>query len=48
MNEYTGEFGMVNLNGTFNGWCGECNPMTDEDEDGVYTTTLELDLGASI
>jgi len=48
MNEYTGEFGMVNLNGTFNGWCGECNPMTDEDGDGVYTTTIELDIDASI
>ena len=48
MNEYAGEYGMVNLNGTFNGWCGDCNPMTDEDGDGVYTITMDLDLGASV
>ena len=33
------------LNGTFNGWCGDCNPMTDEDGDGIYTITIPLDTG---
>jgi uncharacterized surface protein with fasciclin (FAS1) repeats len=33
------------LNGTFNGWCGDCNPMTDEDGDGIYTITIPLDSG---
>ena len=33
------------LNGTFNGWCGECNPMTDADEDGIYTITIPLPAG---
>ena len=47
MSEYTGTFGAVNLNGTFNGWCGGCNPMTDEDGDGVYTIAMDLDEGAS-
>ena len=33
---------VVNVNGTFNGWCGSCNPMTDDDGDGVYTITMPL------
>lgn len=48
MSEYTGDYGMVNLNGTFNGWCGDCNPMSDEDGDGVYTIAMDLDIGASV
>ena len=32
----------VNINGTFNGWCGECNPMTDDDSDGIYNITMPL------
>ena len=27
--------------GSFNNWCGTCNPMTDDDGDGVYTTTIK-------
>jgi hypothetical protein len=30
------------LQGTFNGWCGDCSPMSDVDGDGVYTTTTYL------
>ena len=33
------------INGTFNGWCGDCNPLTDDDGDGVWTTTLPLPAG---
>ena len=33
------------VNGTFNGWCGNCNPMTDADADGVWETTLNLPAG---
>ena len=33
------------LNGTFNSWCGDCNPMTDEDGDGVYDITIPLAAG---
>jgi uncharacterized surface protein with fasciclin (FAS1) repeats len=33
------------LNGSFNDWCGDCNPMTDEDGDGIYTITIPLDQG---
>ncbi|NQX92535.1 MAG: family 16 glycosylhydrolase [Flavobacteriales bacterium] len=36
---------MVNVNGTFNSWCGACNPMNDPEDDGVYSTTLFLPNG---
>ncbi|MFY0672055.1 MAG: T9SS type A sorting domain-containing protein [Bacteroidia bacterium] len=43
MNAFEGDaYSKVNLNGTFNGWCGECTEMTDEDGDGVYEVTIEL------
>ena len=35
----------VFLNGPFNGWCGSCAEMTDEDEDGIFTLSLELAAG---
>ena len=43
---YQGDFNMVNLNGSFNGWCGSCTPMTDEDGDGVFSCDVELNDGA--
>lgn len=47
MNQYTGSTANgVFLNGTFNGWCGSCNPMTDADGDGVWDVTLPLASGA--
>ena len=30
------------VSGTFNGWCGNCNPMSDPDGDQIWTTTLSL------
>ena len=42
MAEYEGPFGSVTLNGEFNGWCGNCAPMTDDDGDGVYELTIPL------
>ena len=41
MAEYTGTYAMVNLNSSFNAWCGECAVMTDDDGDGVYTLTVD-------
>ncbi len=35
----------VNLNGSFNGWCGGCNPMTDANNDSIYDITLPLQAG---
>ena len=37
-----GETDTVYLNGNFNGWCGDCNPMSDDDGDGIWTITMEL------
>jgi hypothetical protein len=47
MSQYTGSTANgVFLNGTFNGWCGSCNAMTDSDGDGVWEVTLPLTNGA--
>ncbi|MEY4287983.1 MAG: hypothetical protein RLZZ30_71, partial [Bacteroidota bacterium] len=47
MNNYTGAaFTGVFINGTFNGWNGTSNPMTDANTDGVWDVTLPLPNGA--
>lgn len=33
------------LSGTFNGFCGNCNEMTDANNDGIYTVTIPLQTG---
>lgn len=38
-------YGAVYLNSSFTGWCGGCDPMTDVDNDGVWTLTRQLDPG---
>jgi beta-glucanase (GH16 family) len=35
---------IVYLNGTFNGWCGSCAPMTDQGN-GIWSITLPLSAG---
>ena len=45
MSNFDGNFGVVNVNGSFNGWCGGCNPMSDDNADGVYEVTLTLEEG---
>ena len=42
MSQYQGTYGTVNINGGFNGWCGGCATMTDDDGDGVYSITIGL------
>ncbi|MBM3921347.1 MAG: T9SS type A sorting domain-containing protein [Sphingomonadales bacterium] len=42
MSKYTSSFTAVNLNGSFNGWCGTCNTLTDANNDKVYEITLPL------
>jgi len=37
---------IVYVNGTFNGWCGTCNPMSDANEDGIWELTIELGAGS--
>ncbi len=36
---------IVYVQSTFNQWCGNCNPMTDSDQDGIWTVTLPLKPG---
>jgi hypothetical protein len=32
----------VYVQGTFNGWCGYCNPMSDDNGDYIYTLTIPI------
>jgi len=45
MSGYEGDFTTVYISGDFNGWAGDANALSDEDEDGVWTTTLSLPTG---
>lgn len=42
MRGYTGTYTTPEVNGTFNGWCGNCNPLTDVDNDSIWETTIDL------
>ncbi len=42
MNSYAGTFTTPEVNGMFNGWCGNCNAMTDSDGDGIWEITLPI------
>ena len=46
MSEYSGTevFGFVNVSGEWNGWCGDCNQMTDNG-DGTWSVTLPIPAG---
>ena len=45
MTQQTG-FTIPEVNGSFNGWCGSCNPLTDENLDGIWETTIPLAAGS--
>jgi hypothetical protein len=42
MQNVTAAYITPEVNGTFNGWCGGCAPMTDANADGIWETTLSL------
>ena len=43
MRGYTGaSYSGVFVNGDYNSWCGTCNPMTDPENDSVWTVTLPI------
>ena len=45
MSEYTGTIGTaVNLSGGFNGWCGDCAPMTDMGN-GIWELAVQIPVG---
>jgi len=37
----------VYVNGVYNGWCGNCNPLTDADGDGIYEGTYLVPAGVN-
>ena len=42
LNQYANSFTAAYINGDFNNWCGTCNPLSDTDNDGIWTTTLPI------
>ena len=46
MNNVTDPFTTAYVNGNFNGWCGNCNPMSDANADGIWEVTLPLPAGS--
>jgi hypothetical protein len=47
MNQVTQAFTTPEVNGLWNSWCGNCNPLTDANGDGIWTTTLPLPVGST-
>lgn len=49
MNDYAGGevISYINVSGDWNGWCGDCNQLTDADLDGVWTGTISVPSGDS-
>lgn len=45
MNNVVDPYTTPEVNGTFNGWCGGCNPLADPDMDGIWETTILLEAG---
>jgi hypothetical protein len=48
MNNFTGTFTTPEVNGTWNNWCGNCNVMSDPDNDGIWTAIIPLPIGANV
>ena len=42
MSEVTESYTTPEINGTFNGWCGGCAPMTDADGDNIWEITVAI------
>ena len=45
MSPFAESFTTAYVSGSFNGWSGDANPMTDDDGDGIWETTIELPSG---
>ena len=48
MSQLSDPFNIPELNGTFNNWCGDCNPMSDANGDEIWEVTLSLNVGDTI
>ena len=42
MNQVPDAFTTPEINGEFNNWCGNCNPLSDDDTDNIWETTIEF------
>ncbi|MFN3938971.1 MAG: T9SS type A sorting domain-containing protein [Chitinophagales bacterium] len=42
MNDVTEAYTTPEVNGTFNGWCGGCAPMSDADGDNIWELVIDL------
>jgi hypothetical protein len=47
MNQVSQSFTTPEVNGLWNNWCGNCNPMTDANGDGIWTVKLPLAVGTT-
>ncbi|MDP5171325.1 MAG: T9SS type A sorting domain-containing protein [Bacteroidia bacterium] len=45
LNGYTGSGTQPTVNGSFNGFSGTANPLSDADGDGIWTTTISIPAG---
>lgn len=48
MSQLSDPFNIPELNGTFNNWCGDCNPLSDANGDEIWEVTLSLNVGDTI
>ncbi|MDG1238047.1 MAG: plastocyanin/azurin family copper-binding protein [Flavobacteriales bacterium] len=48
MSEVTDPYSVPEINATFNSWCGNCNAMSDTDNDSVWDVTIALIPGDTI
>jgi hypothetical protein len=48
MNAFEGNFTTVHVRGTFNGWAQTPTDLTDPDEDGVWSVTLDVEQDADV
>ena len=48
MSQLSDPFNIPELNGTFNNWCGDCDPMSDANGDEIWEVTLSLNVGDTI
>lgn len=46
LSSYGETFKSVSVFGTFNDWCATCTTLEDNNNDGVYTVTVEVPVGA--
>ena len=48
MSQVTSSYTVPEINGDFNAWCGNCNPMTDSNSDAIFETQIRFKPGENI